>query len=347
MEQTGSNTYREIMNQPESWHQTLNQLNAREILKWGWPRDHQYVFIGCGTSFHLAFVASRLFQSTTGLHSVALTGSDGVWLMEEAVDGERPLTAFLISRSGSTTEMLWAAQSLRERTPKVRIIGLTCEENSPLANLADQTLILPHAREQSVVMTQSFTNMLLALQRTAVVIAGDEQRQNELARLPGLLRSLWPVFQESVENITSRDNAAFIFWGLGAYLGLAAEATLKLKEMTQTPCEAYNPFEFRHGPLSMVDSKTHIISFERKTKRSLMDALYQQVGLLGASVTALADRSQSEASRTVYLNSGVSDFSRSVLYVTYGQWLAYHTAKRLGVEPDKPRHLSKVVELHE
>ena len=51
----------------------------------------------------------------------------------------------------------------------------------------------------------------------------------------------------------------FYFLGSGIRYGLACEANLKMKEMTLTHSEAFHFLEFRHGPMSMVNSETAVI----------------------------------------------------------------------------------------
>ena len=47
----------------------------------------------------------------------------------------------------------------------------------------------------------------------------------------------------------------FYFLGSGMRYGLAAELSLKMKEMTLSHSEPFHFLEFRHGPQSMVTDK--------------------------------------------------------------------------------------------
>jgi glucosamine--fructose-6-phosphate aminotransferase (isomerizing) len=67
----------------------------------------------------------------------------------------------------------------------------------------------------------------------------------------------------------------------------------------------------------------------------------------GATVLLLRDAASrpAEAEVSVSLNAGLSDASRSVLYLPFAQALAYWRAVGAELDPDRPRHLTSVVRL--
>jgi glucosamine--fructose-6-phosphate aminotransferase (isomerizing) len=255
-----------------------------------------------------------------------------------------PLVAFVISRSGTTSEAVRAAEHLTARGAGTSVVAITCREDSALAATAEHVVALPHVVEQSVVMTQSFTSMLLALQLIAALIAGDVELEAQLDRVPELGRA----GMEQAETVARRlgeDLAldTFIFLGLGPSYGLAQEATLKLKEMTQTPCEAYNPLEFRHGPISVVRAGTAVVLLEGERERDYMPDVERDVRELGAHVTTVAPYGGDGVDAAVRLPSDLADIARGVLYMPALQLLAFHRATARDLDPDRPRHLEHVV----
>ncbi|MFZ5823819.1 MAG: hypothetical protein ACOY94_05760 [Bacillota bacterium] len=114
------------------------------------------------------------------------------------------------SRSGETTETLVALRRhLAERIGPA--MAISCRERCSPTDEADLSLNLPAADDQSVVMTSSFTTMLLASLRLS---AG-------LARLPGLLEGLIAkqrLWGESVGSNPDLDH--FVLLGLGPVYGL-------------------------------------------------------------------------------------------------------------------------------
>lgn len=342
-----SDTYREALAQPESWSETLRSTPAQ----WGGvagrldlPARPHYLFVGCGTSYHLAHSAAHSFQEITGRVAGAAPASEVFLSPRSTVPAGVPIVAFVISRSGSTTEALIAADYLREKVPDARVVALTCGEGTELAARAHAAIELPHAAEESVVMTRSFTSMLLALQVVAAEVAGDRGLRRELERLPGLAADLLASFEGLARAVGSDLGLGhFVYLGLGAYFGLAEEATLKLKEMTQVPCEAYNPLEFRHGPVSILTSGTAVVMLEGERDREYSRGVEGDVKRLGARLVTVAPFDSAAAHETFLLPGGLSDLARCVLYLPAVQLIAYYRALALGLDPDRPRFLSRVV----
>jgi glutamine---fructose-6-phosphate transaminase (isomerizing) len=309
----------EILSQPETWEQTLASVPVqwREIA----PRvpfapETQVFFIGCGTSFYLAQTAAAAFQEITGYTSRAVPGSEVFLSPASILPRSAPVVAFVISRSGTSSEAVMAASFL-------------------------------NANDQSVVMTRSFTNMLLALQVIATLVAGRDDLRAELESLPGHLRPRLAAMQAFAREFgTNGDLRRFVYLGLGPNYGLAAEATLKLKEMTQVECEPYNPLEFRHGAISMVREDTAVVLLEGERERDYIADVEAHVKRYGARVAAVSPYQSEHAHASVLLPDGLSDVTRSVLYLPPVQLLAHERAVMLGLDPDAPRNLGHVVVLH-
>ncbi len=235
---------------------------------------------------------------------------------------------------------------LTHHAENVQVMGITCNSGTQLAGRVRHTIELPHATEMSVVMTQSYTNMLLALQIVAALIAEHATLLNQLTRLPDLLEAELPGYESFARDIGNNlELDQFIYLGLGPNYGLAQEATLKLKEMTQTPCEAYNPLEFRHGPISIVRPGTVVVLLEGEREREYVSAVETDLRRYGAYVAALAPYATGNADRAILLPSDLADVARCVLYLPPLQLIAYYRAHALGLDPDQPRNLSQVVVL--
>ncbi len=136
-----------------------------------------------------------------------------------------------------------------------------------------------------------------------------------------------------------------IFLGLGPNEGLAEEATLKLKEMTQSPCEAYNPLEFRHGPISIVDERTLVMLFEGVREEAYLADVERDLKRHGAHVVAVGPHAANGADERLVIGAGLSDLARCVLYLPVAQLFAYNRALAKGLDPDRPRNLNQVVVL--
>lgn len=342
-------TYQEIHQQPQSWKLTIDtmaQQSERLLSRLSLTNNTHILFIGCGTSYYLAQSGARLFQEITGHPCHACPASEVFLADDQVIAKGVPTVVIAISRSGTTTEVLYALEHLQKHFPAIQTVAITCRTDAQTVHLTTEAICLHHAQEQSVVMTQSFTNMLLAIQYLAASAAKRDDKLQELDRLPELLVSTMPATEAFGRQLGDTDAwRHYIYLGLGRYYGLAAEATLKLKEMTQTPCEYYNPLEFRHGPISVVDENALTVTLSGRREQSMVSQLLSDIQKLGGH-TALAAPAQSDLPPLeghLVLSDELSDWARPVLYMPAMQWIAYYRAKRLGLNPDQPRHLNQVV----
>jgi len=247
------------------------------------------------------------------------------------------------SRSGTTTETLRAAKAVARQG--IPILCLTCAARSPLARQADLALCSPRSREKSVVMTKSFSSLLLLGLLLAAQRAGDTGLRRELHRLPALGRRVLKIALPLMRDVGTAASR-FVFLGAGPAHGIAWEAMLKLTEMAQRPAVAYHPLEFRHGPIAAAGPGTVAVLFGTEGGKRLEKALVRDLRRQGVSVVALGDDwSMAEAETGVALGAGLSDAARSLLYLPFGQALAYHRAVGAGLDPDRPQHLTSVVRL--
>jgi len=341
-----SQTLREILGQPEAWAGAIKAVEERGDTLRRLLAGAPAVFCGCGTSRYLAISAARVHQEVTGMAALPLAASE-LFLAPEGVllPGHRgPLVAF--SRSGETTETILAARFYRERGWGP-VIGVTTQADSSLGAASDLALVLPWANDQSVVMTRSFTTMLLASWMGTGLAAGDETFLGELRRLPALgaraVGASRPLAAELGRDTRLRQ---FVFLGLGGYLGLACEGMLKLKEMTRVVAEAYAPMEFRHGPVSIVDEATAVVLLATSRGAGYHGDLLADVKRFGARTVAVGHPLDGlGADQTLPLGADLPDRSRGLLYMPFLQLLALERALVLGRDPDRPQNLTRVVRL--
>ena len=109
-------------------------------------------------------------------------------------------------------------------------------------------------------MTRSFTSMLALLLRIVAGIAPDPSLADDLDQLP----ERW---QEAVaaadvgHRLGSVDHERIVVLGGGPARGIASEWCLKLTETSQIPTDAYEPLEFRHGPISVCERAKPMLRF--------------------------------------------------------------------------------------
>jgi glucosamine--fructose-6-phosphate aminotransferase (isomerizing) len=341
-------TYREIMAQADTLPTTIKLLAQLELGRSLSGHSHTPVFTGCGTSHYLALAAAATTRSLTGRPAVAVPAGEA-WLMPEmTVTTElRPLLV-PISRSGATTETVRAAQMAKERG--LPVIAITIN-GGQIAPHSDFVLELSHVQEDSVVTTQSYSNLLLSLHWLAAGLAGTsaDRYRAALAEVPGAVAALLPQFDSLARDLASRTFGHYVFLGGGALAGVAFEGMLKMTEMSQIPSEAYHSLEFRHGPISTVTNETlvTIITCPRNLAQDLaIAAEVRRFGgaslVLGPGVTGF-----DAPEMVIDLPRGFPDWQYGNLAVPMLQLLAYHRTIGAGLNPDSPRNLTHVVQLQD
>ncbi|MBA2381497.1 MAG: SIS domain-containing protein, partial [Chloroflexi bacterium] len=217
------------------------------------------VVTGAGSSFYLAqAVAAAARQSTHRPYSAAplseiLLRPGGVLLAGALVT--QPV--IVISRSGSTSEAVRVVEEMRALGHPT--IAVTCRAESPMANLADVSLVSPAGDEEAIVMTRSFASMLALLLRLVADVASDSELAADLDQMPGH----WPEAQAAADvgaRLGATDWSRIVILGGGGAAPIAVEWALKLTETTQVPTFSCEPLEFRHGPISLCEPGVLVVA---------------------------------------------------------------------------------------
>ncbi|WP_408008530.1 SIS domain-containing protein [Pseudalkalibacillus sp. A8] len=302
------------------------------------------IFTGCGTSYYLAISAARFFQETTGIPSQAVPASELFIHPQQIMSDKINYKIIAFSRSGTTTEIIKAIKEL-DRYAYVSTLAITCNPNTEMIKVAQESIVLDHINEKSIVMTQSFTNMLYAIQLYAVLVFGEAQVQKDLDILPISLKEACKNSHKIKDIGSNLSYTRFIYLGTGVSYGLAEEACLKMKEMTQTECEAYSSLEFRHGPISIVDEKTIVIVLSSKKTKELDKGIVKDIQSFGGYTVTIGNTPVDESDENFILPSDITDHISAISVMPYLQMLAYYRAIALDLDPDKPRNLNQVVKI--
>jgi fructoselysine-6-P-deglycase FrlB-like protein len=187
----------------------------------------------------------------------------------------------------------------------VPTVAITAAGRTPVAEAADAVVELSFADEESVVQTR-FPTTELALLRA------------HLGHDPG------PA-ADAAERVLAAplppgllDARQFTFLGTGWTCGLANEAALKLREAAGMWTEAYPAMEYRHGPVSVTSEDSVVWVFGPPP-----DGLTGEIAAAGG---------------TVWL--GEEDPLAELVRV---QMLAIGLARARGLDPDRPRNLTRSV----
>jgi fructoselysine-6-P-deglycase FrlB-like protein len=194
---------------------------------------------------------------------------------------------------------------LLDRLAGVPTVAITADAQTPVAGAAGATIALDFADEVSVVQTR-FATTELALLRAHL---GDDMSAVAAAAQTALAEPL-PAALTGARQFT--------FLGTGWSYGLANEAALKLREAAGMWTEAYPAMEYRHGPISVTGPGS-------------------VVWLLGPAPDGLP--AEVAAAGGLAWQSARDPLAELVLV----QRLAATIARARGLDPDRPRNLTRSV----
>ena len=346
----GIHTHGEIEQQSQTWDLVLKNFSQSDGK---WSSDLQaseqrtWLVTGCGSTYY-ASLSTAAVMRRLGLNAWGFPASEIVYFSELLPLEQANLLA--ISRSGATTETLWAVDHFRKVVPAGRVLTITTQPGSPLARSADYVFSADAAQERSVAQTRSFTSMFLLSQCVAGTLAGDDALVKRLQRLPAVLNELIEKNFSLARELGEDDSLErFFFLGGGSNYGLACEAMLKTKEMTRSWAEAFHPLEFRHGPMSVVDDHSLVVCLVSDKEQEAEMRVARDMQKLGARILILIEEaSKADCSGFKYvveLNSGLKDWERGALYLPFIHWMDYYRTLAKGLNPDQPSNLTAVVEL--
>ncbi|MCS6817098.1 MAG: SIS domain-containing protein [Blastocatellia bacterium] len=341
-------TYREVYGQPEAMSETLRRAPARfaRMVSVGpLERFTEVIFTGCGSSYHIALYAAHAWGTLLGLRARALPASEILNFSKAHFHAEARPLIFAISRSGGTDETVLAAE--RAKAVGATVVSVTTNPECPLARTADVHLSFSECLEQSLVTTGSLTCMMLGLLLLADARDGGTL-QTEAAALPSevarSLRENEPIVRAYAED---RTLARFIFLGSGPFYALAAEAALKVIEMALTPAHFYPMLEFRHGPHLLLSPETLLVIFPAEAEGPYVNRVIEEARAAEARVLLIGARAMETSAPQLILGSRVSELLRPILFAHLIQQLALWRAAAVGVNPDAPPRLTRIVRWNE
>ena len=332
--------YREAAQAPQAVREQLQataarvaQLTAR--LRQRPPRA--VVTCARGSSDHAATFARYLIETRLGvLTSSAAPSVSSVYDARPDLAGGVMLA---ISQSGASPDLLSAVSSAR--AAGAHIVALVNAEDSPLAQLADDLILLCAGTERSVAATKSYIASLAAIVHLVASWSRDAQLAAALQQAPELLERAWQLdWGAAVTRLTPASNLYVIGRGLG--LGVAQEAALKLKETCGLHAEAVSAAELRHGPMALVRAGFPLLIFTQNDEsRSGVTQLAAELAAQGADVLLAG----ADAARATLLpTEAAHPVIEPLLFAQSFYRMANALSLARGGDPDRPPHLHKVTE---
>jgi glucosamine--fructose-6-phosphate aminotransferase (isomerizing) len=289
-----------------------------------------------GSSDHAANYCAYLIMARMG-RIVASLPMSLVTLYKSPLVTRDTLT-IAISQSGQSPDVVEPIRYFRDGGATT--IALVNDIDSPLAHAAEWAMPLHAGKEQSVAATKSFITSLVAGARLVAQWQNDPELAEGLAALPDALgeaaRADWSA---ALEVLTPARNIMVV--GRGISFPIALEAALKFKETSALQAEAFSGAEIKHGPMALIEEGYPLLIFATRgpTQASLV-ALATEMRGRGARVLLAAPADVAERDLTLPV-AATPDLDPIVAIQAF-YVMAAKLSKARGLDPDRPRHLSKV-----
>ena len=334
----------EIGQQPAALRATLDALMPRGGEAAALARDcRQVLFIARGTSDNAAVYGSYLLQAHAGM--LATLASPSIATEYHARMDLSGVLAVALSQSGATEEIVETLDWARECG--ARTLAITNGGGSPLTQVADVAFVTAAGAELAVPATKTFTTQLAALAVLAIALGADLD--------PGLLRSVPdeiermlaapPDMAPMVSDLAGASGV--VVSGRGHAYAAALELALKLKEACYLHAMGLSWADLLHGPIAVVDAATPAIIVAADSGPALPGSieLAHRVVAAGARAYAIGGGpGLAEASSLAVPGPRLPEWLAPLGLIVPGQLLTEALSRRLGIDPDSPRGLSKVTQ---
>ncbi len=309
--------------------------------------------IGCGSAYNAALSGKYFFEENCPCPVTADIASE--FRYRDIKLSEKDLCIF-ISQSGETADTLSALKKAKKNG--CTTLGIVNVKGSSVADLSDYVIYTAAGPEIAVATTKAYSCQLALLCLLSVYIGSykekisKKQKQeyiNVLLGLPPLIKRTVSITTEKMrklsEYFTEKEHAFFI--GRGHDYPIAAEAALKLKEISYIHAEAYPAGELKHGTISLIEPGTTLLCLmadNRLFSKTLNNV--REAQSRGAAVIAVATEDKKEilkdTDKQIFIPHCHSLIAPCLEIIPL-QLLSYFTAINRNCDVDKPRNLAKSV----
>jgi tagatose-6-phosphate ketose/aldose isomerase len=345
----------EIAQQPQAWRDTQALLSAQR------ERTEQFlapllseeglriVLTGAGSSAYIGQCLAPELLRTLGRRVEAIATTDLVAGPREYLQLEVPTLLVSFARSGGSPESLAAIELADQCLKRCHHLIITCNPEGALYrrsldNPARLAIVLPGlTHDLGFAMTSSFSSMLYA---ALAIFRGIDRYAGRIEPMAHAAGALIERHRPFLQALAERPFERVVFLGSRGFAGLAAEAALKLLELTDGAVIGVSntPLGFRHGPKTIVNRATLVVVFvsndplARKYEMDLLEELRSDAAAGG--LLAIAAQPPASAPGYDWLlvpeMDSADDADLMLPYVILAQMYALHRSLQLGNTPDTP-----------
>ncbi len=358
---SGLNTAKEIIQQPDTWRESVKNLIKNKIEIKSFidsflsKKEFRIILTGAGTSAFAGEVCEPYLTSLLNKRVEAIATTDLVASPKSYFIKDMPTLLISFARSGNSPESVHAVNLASQLVDDLYQIVITCNENGKLAKNTvndEKSLLLlmpPQTNDLGFAMTSSFTTMVL----NAMAVFNINNIENFSSDVDKLSNSVNDFIENNIEKVTSLSNEDFeriVYLGSSTSKGIARESALKVLELTAGKVNASydTPLGFRHGPKSVVDDETVsviYISNDEYTRKYDLDLAKEMLAhKKNDKVVIVGDNIEEDILNKADYVFNVENINYNVenkvllplQQIIFGQMLSFLKSVNLGITPDNP-----------
>lgn len=358
---SGLNTAKEIIQQPDTWRESVKNLIKNKIEIKSFidsflsKKEFRIILTGAGTSAFAGEVCEPYLTSLLNKRVEAIATTDLVASPKSYFIKDIPTLLVSFARSGNSPESVHAVNLATQLVDDLYQVVITCNENGKLAKNTvndEKSLLLlmpPQTNDLGFAMTSSFTTMVL----NAMAVFNINNIENFSSDVDKLSNSVNDFIENNIEKVTSLSNEDFeriVYLGSSTSKGIARESALKVLELTAGKVNASydTPLGFRHGPKSVVDDETVsviYISNDEYTRKYDLDLAKEMLAhKKNDKVVIVGDNIEEDILNKADYVFNVENINYTVenevllplQQIIFGQMLSFLKSVNLGITPDNP-----------
>jgi tagatose-6-phosphate ketose/aldose isomerase len=328
-------TWQEIFQQPLLWPTTVARVRAASgQLNLDFEKA-RVLLTGAGSSAYAALAVASAWPRAVAIPTTDLLIDPQRYLVE--VDA-----VISLARSGNSPESAAVVERVRGLRPDILQLAITCNQESSLVQSGLNGLIVldPRTNDRSLVMTGSFSNLVLA----GLALAQPDTVAPHASLASDRASTLLAAIDQQCRRIAARAGERIVVLSSSPLLGWGREAGLKILEMTagRFPVVTETYLGLRHGPMSFLRADTLVLCLlssdpvRRLYEVDLIEELRsKKLGYLVA-IAGLGEYGRLFAEVIPAVLPDAPDEFRTPFEILIPQLLGYHLSLRLGLNPDNP-----------
>ena len=355
---------KEIYEEPTALRQTM-KISKGSLKKFAnilLSAEHIYI-TAAGTSFYASLAGKFVITKFLEKFIQPIECSEFKTQLYNSLEDNSVIIA--VSQSGETIDLIEAIRWAKEYKPTIKILSITNVLGSTLTRYSDETLITQAGPEIGVAATKTYVTQVLTLSLIALEIAKlkglspeeEIKKYNDaLESSPQIIENFLNENVDSIKSIVDRleTSTNFFFLARGISISIAKEGGLKLKEVACRFIEGYSAAHAKHGPIALVREGYPIIFIAPpdETYNRLVGNVMEFKARGGTIISIVVESDEKITNLsdiTIRIPQPAEKYYNifsPITFIPALQLLAYYSALKHGLDPDKPLNLSKTVTVH-